>query len=80
MVAIEYDGAHWHLGKEGVDERKSEELLGAGFVVVRIREDGLPPLGIASRNYAEVCADGSAPDPEGVIERVKEKLDAIIAS
>ena len=80
MVAIEYDGAHWHLGKEDVDKRKSEELLGAGFVVVRIREDGLPSLGIASGDYAEVCADGSAPDPEGVIERVKERLDAIIAS
>ena len=62
MVAIEYDGAYWHAGKVEVDARKSRELVAAGFVVVRIREDGLPALDVPSNAYAEVSAPTARQD------------------
>jgi very-short-patch-repair endonuclease len=42
-LAVEYNGAHWHEGKEASDWRKCEKLVGSGFAidVVRIREDPL---------------------------------------
>ncbi len=78
MVAIEYDGAYWHHGKEDVDRRKSEELLAADFVVVRIRENGLDSLGITSPYYGEVFVDGTKSDPNENIALVKTVLDEII--
>ena len=46
-LAVEYDGAHWHDGKEGSDYRKNDRLLGSSFVndVLRIREHPLECLG-----------------------------------
>lgn len=63
-VVIEYDGVYWHRTKAKilVDQRKSLDLLAAGYVVVRLREDDLPP----SRSSTEVSGDsgvfgGAAP-------------------
>lgn len=38
QVVVEYDGAYWHQGKNEHDVVKTQRLLDAGFVVVRIRE------------------------------------------
>jgi hypothetical protein len=47
-IAIEYDGAYWHGGsdKREVDERKTRDLLAAGYPVVRLREYPLALLAI----------------------------------
>ncbi len=44
-VALEYDGWFWHRGKADDDGRKTAELAGAGWRVVRLREAGLPEIG-----------------------------------
>jgi hypothetical protein len=48
-LAIEYDGAYWHEGREEGDARKSALLVDSGFVhsVVRLREE---PLDLISRD------------------------------
>ena len=53
-LVIEYDGAHWHKGKELKDREKSEffELLGKR--VIRVRER---PLSSITRNCVEVSDD-----------------------
>ncbi|WP_405056062.1 hypothetical protein OG474_25360 [Kribbella sp. NBC_01505] len=45
-LAVEYDGAYWHQGKESSDIAKAERLVDSGFVhaVVRLRESPLPTL------------------------------------
>jgi hypothetical protein len=47
-LVIEYDGAHWHIGRELQDRRKAEIISGpwesGSREVVRIREDPLRPL------------------------------------
>jgi hypothetical protein len=55
-LVIEYDGAYWHsaAAKVLVDERKSLDLLSAGCLVVRLREDNLPPLAIENPRYREI--------------------------
>lgn len=39
-LAVEYDGAYWHEGKEHADARKSDQLVRCGFAhrVMRVRE------------------------------------------
>lgn len=46
-LGVEYDGAYWHLGQESRDFRKTQRLLGTGFVheVIRLREEPLALLG-----------------------------------
>jgi hypothetical protein len=53
-LVIEYDGAHWHKGKESKDKEKSEffELLGKR--VIRVRER---PLSSITSNCIEVSND-----------------------
>ena len=53
-LVIEYDGAHWHKGKESKDKEKSEffELLGKR--VIRVRER---PLSSITSNCIEVSDD-----------------------
>lgn len=43
-AVLEYDGEYWHRDRLERDEAKTEALLGAGWSVVRIREEGLSPL------------------------------------
>lgn len=49
-VAIEYDGMWYHYDKETIlrDLAKTEALLNAGYIVVRIREGKLPDLELTS--------------------------------
>ena len=73
-VAIEYDGAYWHRApaKVLVDERKSLDLLAAGFAVVRLREDDLPSLGIDHPLYREVRVYSTAPRAAAIMAEVHE--------
>ncbi|MDD6651957.1 MAG: zinc-ribbon domain-containing protein [Eggerthellales bacterium] len=74
-IAIEYDGGYWHKDKYDVDARKSLELISAGFIVVRIRENGLNSLPVHSPCYAEVYADPVKPDIPAVLDSVLTALD-----
>ena len=78
-LVIEYDGAYWHsaAAKVIVDERKSLDLLAAGCVVVRLREDNLPPLAIDNPRYREIQVHSTVPRPHTVMEEVRDWLAAI---
>ena len=43
-VVVEYDGSWWHRNTQERDVYKTENLIGAGFQVIRIRENDLPML------------------------------------
>jgi rubrerythrin len=75
-VVIEYDGSYWHSppSKQFVDERKTLDLLTAGYVVVRLREDDLPTLGIENPRYTELRVYSSAPQPLVTMQQIKEWL------
>lgn len=75
-VAIEYDGAYWHSGKTDTDTRKSLDLLDAGWVVIRLRETGLPSLGDLGSRYKELAVDGERTKPETIIGRIISWIDA----
>lgn len=58
-IVIEYDGSYWHNSKESIlrDTTKSNKILLAGYVLVRIREKHnftLPSLKINHPQYFEV--------------------------
>lgn len=76
-VAIEYDGAHWHGEKTETDKRKSEELLAAGYVVCRLREDDLPELDICDAHYYELRVNSLAPRPDHTINTIKSRLNGL---
>ena len=61
-LVIEYDGAYWHRDKTEVDSAKSIDLIGAGYIVVRLREAPLPSLQIDSPEYHEITVYSGAQD------------------
>ncbi|MFF2678063.1 zinc-ribbon domain-containing protein [Arthrobacter koreensis] len=71
-VVIEYDGEYWHKApaKAMVDERKSMDLLAAGYAVVRLREDDLPSLSVTNPRYREIRVYSTAPRPEAVMAEI----------
>jgi len=75
-VAIEYDGSYWHSPppKQLIDERKSLDLLAAGYVVIRLREDDLPTLGIVNTHYREFRVYSTASQPVQVMYQVRDWL------
>lgn len=74
-IAIEYDGAYWHQDNISQDLRKSEELLAAGYIVVRLREDGLPSLDISSPDYLEIAVSSQTPRPTETIRELRQRLE-----
>ncbi len=50
QLIMEYDGMYWHRDHVSLDTVKTQELLSAGFTVLRIR-DRLPALDIQHDNY-----------------------------
>ncbi|BBX69242.1 hypothetical protein MPSYJ_27030 [Mycolicibacterium psychrotolerans] len=80
-AAIEYDGSYWHspTAKQLVDERKSLDLLAAGYVVVRLREDELPPLGIEDQCYREIRVFSTTPQPCPVMEEVYKWVNQFLS-
>ena len=71
-VVVEYDGAYWHIGKDGIDKRKSMDLLNAGYIVIRLREDNLTSLDINNPRYHEIRVHSSSPDPYNVTKQIEE--------
>ncbi|MDX8035871.1 zinc-ribbon domain-containing protein [Lentzea sp. BCCO 10_0856] len=82
LLVIEYDGAYWHAApaKVLVDERKSQDLLAAGYLVVRLREDSLPPLAVADPRYLEIRVYSAAPRPHVVMEGIREWVRGLVSS
>lgn len=78
LLIIEYDGAYWHSGPgdEDLDARKTRDLLRAGYLVVRLREDGLAPLPIEDRGYHEIRVYSAAPRPGEVMAQVQHWVAA----
>lgn len=74
-IAVEYDGAYWHAGKEALDSEKSRDLLAAGYEVIRLREHPLVSLGIDHPAYTEVVVYATAPDPVGVLAAIAEAFN-----
>jgi hypothetical protein len=60
-----------------VDERKSRDLLAAGYFVVRLREDKLPALAIRDPRYREVRVYSTAPRPGAVMKEVRDWLAGV---
>ena len=63
-VAVEYDGAYFHKEPLDRDSRKTVDLLGRGYRVIRIRERSrqytLPSLDIEDPRYLELIYEYSA--------------------
>jgi hypothetical protein len=80
-VVIEYDGAYWHsaAAKVLVDERKSLDMLAAGCVVVRLREDNLPPIAIHNPRYREIQVYSTVSRPRAVMEAVRDWIAGVTA-
>ncbi|MEE2060398.1 helix-turn-helix domain-containing protein [Rhodococcus artemisiae] len=76
-LVIEYDGVYWHRrdAKILVDQRKSLDLLSAGCVVVRLREDDLPTLEIEDPWYREIRVRSAAPRPRRVMEDIRRWIE-----
>ncbi|GGJ22755.1 zinc-ribbon domain-containing protein [Paenarthrobacter histidinolovorans] len=72
-LVIEYDGAYWHSApaKVLIDERKSADLLAAGYLVVRLREDDLPLLSVGNPHFFEIRVYSSVPRPAAVMEEIR---------
>jgi hypothetical protein len=79
LLVMEYDGAYWHSAPAKIltDARKTADLLAAGHLVVRLREDDLPPLEIDHPRYHEVRVYSAAPQPQKTMEEVSAWLDAL---
>ena len=73
-LVIEYDGAYWHSAEAKllVDGRKSLDLLAAGCVVVRLREDNLPSLAIDSPRYREIQVRSTVSPSRTVMEEIRD--------
>lgn len=76
-VVIEYDGSYWHSDEAQIsgDERKSRDLLNADYIVVRLRETGLPSLSIDHPGYLELEVYPQAPRPVPVMRDVRKLLE-----
>lgn len=79
-LVIEYDGAYWHRGKGALDEAKTQDLLAAGYLVARLREDPLDPLPLQSPYLLQITVHASAPRPLEVIEEVHQWTLSLHAS
>jgi len=81
-VAFEVDGYPWHLGKEARDKRKDAACQTHGWILIRLRDDRLPPLGTYSISYSEKDRD----DQLGVIVQAvgallrSRQLEAMVSS
>lgn len=79
LLVVEYDGAYWHRDPDKVmtDERKTTDLLSAGYRVVRLREDDLLALRIDSPHYKEIRVSSAAPNPETAVKEISSWLDGL---
>lgn len=54
-LVVEYDGSYWHRDKTKMDTAKTENLLSAGYLVVRVREAKLSALELTDPNLLQIC-------------------------
>lgn len=71
-LVIEYDGSYWHKDKIGIDKEKTDDLLGEGYKVVRLRESPLPSLEIMNEDYFELVVYSGAQEPEKSLRKIVE--------
>lgn len=45
-LVIEYDGGHTHRERFEMDREKSRLIIEAGYNLIRVRDNGLAPLGV----------------------------------
>lgn len=45
-LVIEYDGGHTHRERFEMDREKSRPIIEAGYNLIRVRDNGLAPLGV----------------------------------
>lgn len=78
-MAIEYDGSYWHSpeAKRLVDLAKSYDLLAAGYLVVRLRENDLQTLGIVDPGYLELQVYSVASRPESIMEAITKWVESL---
>lgn len=69
---IEYDGAFWHADKTETDIRKTNDLIAAGGLVVRLREDPLSLLPMINSSLLQLRVYSGAQAPGTVIATVAE--------
>lgn len=77
QIVVEYDGEYWHEGKEDVDKRKSSDLLDAGYLVIRLRENNLPSLRINRKEYVEFRVNSQKPNIECTVSSVAEWTNSL---
>ena len=53
-TVIEHDGSYWHRNRQEMDTIKTQTLLDAGFVVIRLRQDPLPFMPIDHPNLLQL--------------------------
>lgn len=59
------------------DVRKTADVLAAGYLVVRLREDDLPPLEINSDRYLEIRVYSAAPQPQKAMKEISSWLGGL---
>ena len=76
-VVVEYDGGYWHRDRVERDVEKSAALMEAGWVVLRVREAGLPPLSplLDCPRYGELTTH---PGGREKLERVAGEIKALV--
>jgi hypothetical protein len=76
MLAVEYDGAYWHAGKEQVDARKTDALSDAGWTVIRAREH---PLLMLCANDVAVTSGRHKENAVRVLRKIESVLQIELA-
>lgn len=79
-LIIEYDGP-WDGDDwtRELDTDKSESWLAKGWLVVRLRDDSLPSLGIEHPHYLEVSCTADPRQPNVPLDQVRVWLDELAA-
>lgn len=70
QLYVEYDGSYWHATKAAVDTAKTQDLLAAGGLVVRLREHPLPGLSVDNPRYLELTVYSTAPAIDQIVDRI----------
>lgn len=80
LLLIEYDGAYWHAGKSVVDAAKTRDLLAAGALVVRLREEPLPFLALTDPRLLQLAVPPGPHNLNDVLEDVRSWAEAAPAA
>lgn len=76
LLLIEYDGSYWHGTKADLDLKKTEDLLLAGALVVRLREHPLDSLDVVHPHLLQLPVPSAPHDLQEVLRQVTQWLDS----